>query len=307
MPADYDTTGVTRYPLMVVHDGNDYLNFCRMARVLDYLIDNGRMEPMIAAFVPPASGSYRTQEYGTTLRQEYIYFIAEELIPHIDSAYHTDPHPESRATIGDSYGGNISLQLAASHPELFGHAAGQSPYVSSELQALLDVSPSLSLDIWVDIGTYDIDLLKMQVNNTLVPILQNRGYDYELRKMHEGHSWGNWRKNLQPILVRFFPGVNASKPEMEHSSLPSGFQLLSNHPNPFNGTTVLRIQLSKKGWARLAVYDLLGRQVAVLREKQFEPGRHEFPFNAGILASGTYIALLETDGLVEARRITLIK
>ncbi len=308
LPANYDTTGATRYPLAIVHDGNDYLNLARMSHVLDYLIDNQRIEPVIGLFVSPAaSGNIREQEYGTTHRDEYIYFVAEELIPHVDSTWATDPRPERRATIGDSYGGNISLQLAAEHPELIGHAAGQSPFVSSEVQELLDVPQGLPLDIWVDIGTYDISLLETQVNCILMPILENRNYDFALQTMHEGHSWGSWRKNLQPILTRFFPDTASSSAEPRRSELPRDCELLPNRPNPFNGTTLLSFRLDKQGWTRLSVFDMLGREVVVVSEGMLGPGHYEVAFNSGRIASGTYITRLETNERADARRITVVK
>ncbi len=71
--------------------------------------------------------------------------------------------------------------------------------------------------------------------------------------------------------------------------LPSDFALLQNYPNPFNPTTVVRYQLPVVSDVRLVVYDLLGREVAVLVDEKKAPGSYEVTFDALGLASGMYL------------------
>jgi hypothetical protein len=86
-------------------------------------------------------------------------------------------------------------------------------------------------------------------------------------------------------------------------TVPPSFALEQNYPNPFNGSTrVVYVVGGSAGIARhvkLAVYDLLGRQVAVLAEGGMVPGRYGATFDAGAYASGVYIIRLEfpADGI----------
>ncbi len=75
--------------------------------------------------------------------------------------------------------------------------------------------------------------------------------------------------------------------------LPLTFALEQNYPNPFNPATVVGCQLPAAGQVTLVVYDILGRQVAVLASGRFSAGRHTFPFDGSRLASGVYLCRLE--------------
>lgn len=88
---------------------------------------------------------------------------------------------------------------------------------------------------------------------------------------------------------------------------PLPVHLSQNHPNPFNPSTVIRYQLTEGGKTRLAVYDLLGRQVAVLSDEVIPPGFHAVTFDATTLPSGVYVYRLETGGQTLVRRMTLVK
>lgn len=80
----------------------------------------------------------------------------------------------------------------------------------------------------------------------------------------------------------------------EHGSLiPGEYQLYQNYPNPFNPLTTIRYGLPGKSVVRLAVYNLLGQEVAVLVEGEKEAGYHEVRFDGSGLASGVYIYRLE--------------
>lgn len=80
-----------------------------------------------------------------------------------------------------------------------------------------------------------------------------------------------------------------------------------NYPNPFNPKTQLSFTLPEEGSVRLAVYDVAGREIAVLADGHREAGRHSVSFDGSGLASGVYFYSLEADGLVEQRKMVLMK
>ena len=83
--------------------------------------------------------------------------------------------------------------------------------------------------------------------------------------------------------------------------------ILSNYPNPFNPSTIIRYQLPENGPVTLQVFDLLGRQVAELVNEVQSAGMHSIHFNAEHLSSGLYIYRLQTGEQVLTQQMSLIK
>jgi len=89
---------------------------------------------------------------------------------------------------------------------------------------------------------------------------------------------------------------------------PNKFYLNQNYPNPFNPTTKISFGLTKKSNVDLRVYDMLGREVAVLISNQtIGAGSYTTDFNAANLASGTYIYTLKTNNKVISGKMLLMK
>lgn len=76
--------------------------------------------------------------------------------------------------------------------------------------------------------------------------------------------------------------------------LPEHFELTGNYPNPFNPQTTIAFSMPEAATVRLAVYDLLGRRVALLVDGNLGAGRHEVRFDATNLPSGQYLYRLST-------------
>ena len=89
--------------------------------------------------------------------------------------------------------------------------------------------------------------------------------------------------------------------------LPKGMELDQNYPNPFNPATVVSYTLGQASHVRLAVYDLLGSEVAVLVNETKTPGRYNVTFEAGELASGVYLYRLLVGDHVQTRKMVLIR
>ncbi|MCH8496016.1 MAG: T9SS type A sorting domain-containing protein [Balneolales bacterium] len=111
--------------------------------------------------------------------------------------------------------------------------------------------------------------------------------------------------NSSRFKVSITDGTNTSMEAI--SDMPSEVKLAQNFPNPFNPTTRISYELPAESQVRLAVYDLLGRQVAVLVNDRMSPGEHSVNFNAASLSSGVYIYRLEASGVVLTQKMTLVK
>lgn len=89
--------------------------------------------------------------------------------------------------------------------------------------------------------------------------------------------------------------------------LPAEVALLGNYPNPFNPETTIRYALPRAGMVRLAVYDLLGREVATLVDELQPAGRHAARFHGDDLQSGVYAYRLHTGDKEVVRTMVLVK
>ena len=86
-----------------------------------------------------------------------------------------------------------------------------------------------------------------------------------------------------------------------------GFELSAAYPNPFADATTFTFTLPEAAAVRLAVYDVLGREVAVLAEGMTDAGAHEATFDASGLAAGVYVARLTADGLTATRQVVVTR
>jgi hypothetical protein len=88
---------------------------------------------------------------------------------------------------------------------------------------------------------------------------------------------------------------------------PQVISLSQNYPNPFNPSTRIPYMLSSAGAVRLAVYNLLGQQAAILVNGMQSAGAHEAAFDASAFPSGTYFYRLETAAGVLVRKLVIVK
>lgn len=96
--------------------------------------------------------------------------------------------------------------------------------------------------------------------------------------------------------------------EEETSIIPSDFFVEQNYPNPFNPTTTIRFGLPESSNVSIKVFDILGKEVAVLANNEaFTSGVHTIDFNATNLASGTYIYRIQFGEKVMSKKMLLLK
>jgi hypothetical protein len=90
-------------------------------------------------------------------------------------------------------------------------------------------------------------------------------------------------------------------------TLPFSYSLEQNYPNPFNPVTQIKYSISKAGHVSVKVFDILGRMVIELVNKQQEPGSYNVDFNASNLASGIYFYRIESGSFINVKKMVLIK
>lgn len=113
--------------------------------------------------------------------------------------------------------------------------------------------------------------------------------------------------NSNPIPGHYF-SINADLiSSVERSPLPSSVRLAQNYPNPFNPTTTIRFSTTKRGDVSLKVFDLLGREVAMVHNGTLDAGEHSMHFDASKLRSGVYVYRLDAEGKSLSRRMVVMK
>ncbi len=96
-------------------------------------------------------------------------------------------------------------------------------------------------------------------------------------------------------------------PEAASEALPEAFALEAAYPNPFARQTTVGFALPEVADVRVVVYDVLGREVAVLVDESLEAGRHTASFEAAGLASGVYLVRMVAGSYAQVQRVTLAR
>lgn len=276
-----------QYPLILFHDGPEYISLAKANNILDWLISHHEIEPVIGIFVPPVD---RESEYAGSKKGAFTAFIVDELMPVIDQKYATSKDPHKRATLGASNGGNIALYLGMKHPETFGKIAAQSSNVETIISDTYQNTNKMDMEFYLDIGTYDIPVLIPLVNN-FVQILQNKNYVYQSKVWHEGHSWGNWKGHLSQALRQFFtPNTGFNE-----NPIPDKIKLYQNYPNPFTTITKIDFNVPPRSNVELTVYDKSGKLIKTLCNEMLLTETHSISFNNPHLSDGVYFYSLRVD------------
>ena len=205
-----------RYPLLVVHDGTDYLNFAAMKTVLDNLIHRLDVDPLVAVFVPPGD---RLREYAN--HAPHARFIARELVPLLLERLPLVDSPEARCLMGSSFGGIASLSTAVRYPGFFGslllqsaslvftdigfeHGGGPAFDPVVKFVNRYRTRPTAVVDrIYQSCGVYEPLITP---NRSMVPVFRQTGMAVRYVEARDGHNWENWRDRLGDGLSWLFPG-----------------------------------------------------------------------------------------------------
>lgn len=204
------------YPVLVVHDGSDYLRYAGLRTVLDNLIFRLEIPEMIVAMTDSAD---RLGEY--MANPSHDRFIAQEVPAALEKHFPIDPDPLEWGLMGASLGAVATLSAAWHNPGRFGKLLLQSgSFVFTDIGdrnwrgaqwdtvvALMNAfredpgHPAESL--FVSCGMYETLIYE---NRSLVPILQSTGMDLRYVEARDGHNWENWRDRLRAGLSWLYPG-----------------------------------------------------------------------------------------------------
>ena len=194
-------------PLLIVYDGQDYLQRGKLATMVDNLMADGRIQPLALAFLPNA-GRWRSVEYAcsdaTILWLDQIILpLAREKLNLID----IDKQPGAFGVLGASLGGTMSLYTGLRMPDVFGRVISQSGafMIESRNFAIVDLvrhGQAQGIEIWMDVGRLDTLL---EDNRHMYRLLQEKEYNVAYREFSGGHNYTAWRDDLWRGLEAMFP------------------------------------------------------------------------------------------------------
>lgn len=216
VPAEYDDGLV--YPIVIVHDGYDYVDHAALKPILDNLIARGDLPPLIAALTQSPD---RSNEYVDDPR--HVAFVTDELLPALEKVYAVTASPRGRVLMGASLGAVASLSIAARAPQLFGGVVLKSGSFIFN-QQLLETRAELfhRVSAFIDSLSEHERLLHrafvacgryeglVEENRRMAAFLRHAGVATRYVESRDAHHWGNWRDQtraglmwcLQPALAR---------------------------------------------------------------------------------------------------------
>ena len=206
----------SRYPLLVVHDGGDYLEYASARTVLDNLIHRLDVAETIVAFTSPGE---RLTEYANSAA--HARYLTAELVPRLEAEFPLAGTPSSRCLMGASFGAVAALSTAFRYPRFYGSLLLQSgSFVFTDIGRAHGGGPAfepvvkfvnryraaprkVADRVFVSCGVYEPLIVP---NRSMVPTFEAAGMDVRYVEARDGHSWENWRDRMREGLSWIFPG-----------------------------------------------------------------------------------------------------
>jgi enterochelin esterase-like enzyme len=214
LPARFRRTA--SYPLLIVHDGGDYLRYAAAKTVLDNLIHRLDVAETIVAFVYPGD---RLAEYANSAA--HARYLTAELLPRLEAEFPLAGVPSARCLMGASFGAVAALATAYRYPEVYGSLLLQSgSFVFTDIGDdhgggppfepvvrfvnRYRAAPRRVADrVFVSCGVYEPLIVR---NRSMIPTFEAAGMAVRYVEARDGHSWENWRDRLREGLSWILPG-----------------------------------------------------------------------------------------------------
>jgi enterochelin esterase-like enzyme len=215
LPARFETS--MPHPLLVVHDGGDYLDYTSMKLVLDNLIHDKKLAKIIVAFTHPGE---RLTEYPDD--PDHAQWITRELLPRLERDFPLLAEASGRCLMGTSFGAVAALSTAVRFPDVYGSLLlqsgsflysdpavwhGEGATVFDPVVRFIDryrAVPIRAADrAFISCGAYEH---LVDANRAMLPVFRSTGMKINYVESRDGHSWESWRDQLGPGLCWLFPG-----------------------------------------------------------------------------------------------------
>lgn len=210
-PPGYTTEGEP-YGLLLVFDGFGYITLIPTPIILDNLINEGKIPPLVAVLPDSLDQEARNREL--PCHQPFVEFLTQELMPWVHEHYHVTSDPTRSIVAGSSYGGLASAFVGLRAPEVFGNVLSQSgsfwwnedpeDKIPQEwLTQQFIASPRQPVHFYLEVGLQEkFNGGGMILSNRhLRDILMLKGYEVHYAEYNGGHDYLCWRGSLADGLL----------------------------------------------------------------------------------------------------------
>jgi enterochelin esterase-like enzyme len=211
LPPNYDKNRQKPYPVIYLFDAFIYLNRVEVPNILDNLITEGKIEPMIAVLY----GTYRnTRGILLPINFEFKSEFMKVIVPLIRKNYNISLNPKYNIIGGMSYGGLAATFIAFYHPNVFGKVLSQSGSFWRDVELSDSYGNEVRndwminqfikedkkpIDIFLDWGLQENMVLGS--NRKMVRILNQKKYKFDYIEFNGWHDWSNSRKTFPTGLM----------------------------------------------------------------------------------------------------------
>jgi enterochelin esterase-like enzyme len=212
-PSGFQKKG-DRYPLLLLFDADSYQRDVPLPVILDNLITEKRIQPVVSVLVNYPSGARETELFGNSAFGD---FVVEELVPWMRQEYHVSLDPRHNVIGGMSAGGFAAAYIALHHPEYFGNVLSQSGAFwwapdlekggeSNVLARDYAAQPRRDLRFFLEAGLFENDVSGgggkiLEHNRHLRDVLRAKGYEVRYQEFPGGHDYLQWRGSLADGLL----------------------------------------------------------------------------------------------------------
>ena len=257
---------------------------------------------------PPGTGTIHvSQDQGRTFKPAAVPRFAPS---NVISGLATHPHDDGTGYV---------LFSAPKKPKILKTADFGQTW--EDLSGFVNSQDGKSTNGFPDVAVYDLLVLPR------TPEVMWVGTEIGIFVSHNGGSWSYmddelpavsvWRMKIvddQVVLATHGRGIwtldleQAVAVEEVEKEIPSAYSLEQNYPNPFNTMTTISFSVPEQSNVKLTVYDVAGRRVATLTDREYATGMHQVNWDAGGQASGMYFYRMEVVGqLMQTRTMRLVK
>jgi enterochelin esterase-like enzyme len=212
-PPGYDPSGPP-YPLLLLFDGKSYIDLIPTPTILDNLLAEGRLPPVVAVFPDSLGWEVRARELPCS--PSFLAFVVEELLPWVGASAHVSADPTRRLVAGSSLGGLAAVYVGLERPDLFGRvlaqtgAFGWAPPGAEEpawLTRQIVDRPRMPLRFYLEVGRLETEQppdggpSQLTANRHLRDVLRAKGYPVRYREYSGGHDVFNLQGTLADGLM----------------------------------------------------------------------------------------------------------
>jgi enterochelin esterase-like enzyme len=208
LPEGYDANRPLVYPVIYLFDSFIYMNRIEVPKVLDNLIRDSKIDPMVAVFIDNPTQNSRDIEL--PLNFSFKNFIVAELVPYIRKNWKVTSDPHKTIIGGMSYGGLAAGFISFYTDSVFGNVLSQSgsfwrdtvliestanwPRADWLIKQFQTSSTRKDIRIYMDWGLQEPLILTS--NRKFVRVLDQLGYDFKYTEFDGWHDWANSRKTF---------------------------------------------------------------------------------------------------------------